>query len=189
MRLEGNLMKIDSINQSNDPDGISPARHWYAIYTKPHAEDLVQEQLEKKNIPVFLPKICEFRFRRNKWQECIQPLFPNYLFARFTIPDEYYQVKWARGLKRILGAGDKSLYLHDSIIVFLKKQVNRKGLVQHRPHLKNADKIRVVQGPLEGLFGIVQGGVDAKGRVRILMDILHAGAKIELPRSYVEKFD
>lgn len=178
-----------SFKQPSDSEGNLLASHWYAIYTKPHAEDLAQEQLEKRDIPVFLPKICEFRFRRHKLRECIQPLFPNYLFARFTIPHEYYQVKWTKGVKRIVGSGDIPLYLDDSIIIFLKEQVSEKGLIHPQPQLKNGDKIRITQGPLEGLWGIVQGGVDAKGRVKILMDILNTGAKIELPRSYVEKFN
>jgi len=95
-------MEINSINQSYNSDRTPPARHWYTIYTKPHAEDLVQEQQEKKDISVFLPKISEFRFRKQKLRHCIQPLFPNYLFARFTIPDEYCHVKWTKGVRRIV---------------------------------------------------------------------------------------
>ncbi len=146
------IEEIDKFNPSNDSDGTRHARHWYVIYTKPHAEDLVQEQLEKRDIPVFLPKICEFRFRRHKLRECIQPLFPNYLFARFTIPDEYYDVKWAKGVKYIVGSGDMSLYLDDSIVIFLKEQVNKKGLIESQHNLKYGDKVRVLQGPLEVSF-------------------------------------
>ena len=173
---------IDSINQNGAP-------RWYVLYTKPRAEDLAQDQLEEKEISVFLPKIREVRFRRQKLQESIQPMFPNYLFARFSIPEEYYDVKWARGVKRIVGSGDMPIALDDSIVIYLKEQVNEEGLVQQQPALKEGDKVRVKQGPLEGLWGVVHGEIDSKHRVKVLMDILHSGAKVELPYSFVEKYD
>lgn len=57
------------------------------------------------------------------------------------------------------------------------------------PNLKNGVRVRVTQGPLEGLLGVVHGDVDAKGRVIILMEVLYSGAKVELPYSYVERRD
>lgn len=165
------------------------SRRWYVIYTKPHSEDLAREQLESKGLAIFSPKIREVRFRRHKMREIIQPLFPSYIFARFAMPDEYYDVKWAKGVKRIVGSGDLPIPLDDSIVVFLREQTNEQGLVHPRPNLRIGDKIRVRQGPLEGLFGIIQGELDAKGRVKVLMDILHSGAKVELPFSYVERCD
>ncbi len=149
---------------------------------------MAREQLEKKAFSVFLPKIREVRFRRHKLQERVQPLFPSYIFARFTIPDDYYHVKWARGVKRIVGSGDIPLPLDDSVVIFLRGQANGEGLIEPQPDLKDGDRVRVKQGPLEGLWGVVQGEVDARGRVRVLMDILHAGARIKLPYSFVEQF-
>lgn len=169
----------DSIDQS--------ARRWYVIYTKPRAENMAREQLETKDVPVFLPKIRHVRFQKQVMKESIQPLFPSYLFARFTIPDEYYRVKWARGVKRIVGNGSVPIPLDDSIVVFLMEKANENGLIQPKFTLKDGDQVRVRQGPLQGLWGVVQGRVDAKGRVRILMDILRSGAKVELPYPFVER--
>ena len=185
---------IDHSTKSVSPiDSIDPinqlTKRWYVIYTKPHNEDLAREQLENKNIFVFLPKIREVRFRNDKLREAVQPLFPSYIFAQFTIPDEYYDVKWARGVKRIVGSGDLPTPLDDSIVVFLRDQADHEGLIQPQPQIRQGDKVRVKQGPLEGLWGTVQGEIDGKGRVKVLMDILHAGAKIELPFNYVEKYE
>ena len=182
----------DSFDVSNDATDLNATNglpHWYVVYTKPHSEEVAQEQLNKKDIFVFLPKIREVRFRNQRLQERIQPLFPNYIFARFTIPDEYYNVKWAKGVRRIVGSGEMPIPLDDSIVVFLREQVNEEGIIQQQTNLKDGDRVKVRQGPLAGLWGIVHGGVDARGRVKILMDILHAGAKIELPCSSVEKLE
>jgi transcriptional antiterminator RfaH len=175
-------------NISNDLNVTNGSRHWYVIYTKPHSEDMAREQLEKKEIPVFLPRIREVKFRRRRLEERVQPLFPSYIFARFAIPDEYYNVKWARGVRRIVGSGAMPIPLDDSVVIFLIEQADEKGLIEPQPSLKDGDRVRVKEGPLAGLWGVVQGGVDAKGRVKILMDILHAGARIQLPHAFVERF-
>jgi transcriptional antiterminator RfaH len=197
MRAELNLLLLAEENGSSsdstgwdereDSKEMSGSRRWYVIYTKPRAEDEAREQLERKDIPVFFPKIREVKFRKRKLEERVQPLFPNYIFARFAIPDEYYAVKWARGVRRIVGSGDMPLPLDDSIVIFLKEQVSEKGLIQPQPDLKHGDRVKVRQGPLEGLWGVVHGEIDGRGRVKVLMDILHSGAKVELPFSYVAK--
>jgi transcriptional antiterminator RfaH len=196
MRRPLNLIKdLDSINpvrQFDSIDAINPIEskaphHWYVIYTKPRSEDVAREELERKEVPVFLPRIRYVSFQRHRTHESIEPLFPNYLFARFTVPEEYYYVKWTRGVKRVLGNGHTPVPLDDSIVIFLKEKTNEKGLIQPEFNLKYGDRVRVRQGPLQGLWGIVQGHVDAKGRVRVLMDILRSGAVVELPYSFVER--
>ena len=163
--------------------------HWYVIYTKPHSEDQAQRELQKKGIFVFLPKISEFRFRKGKLRQQTEPLFPNYLFAKFTIHDSYYDVKWARGVKRIVGNGDMPIPLDDSIVIYIRQQVDKGGLGRPKSSLKVGDRVRVKQGPLEGLCGVVQGQIDSKTRVKILMDALHAGARVELPYSHVKRYE
>jgi transcriptional antiterminator RfaH len=180
--ISGNDGSID------DSNGAPGAPRWYVIYTKPHSENRVWNELQKKGISVFLPKTKEVRFRKHGLEEHIVPLFPNYLFARFVIPEDYYRVKWARGLKRIVGSGDTPIPLDDSIVAFLRQQADQNGLIIAKPGLIVGDKVRVDQGPLKGLRGVVHGQMDSKGRVRVLMDILHSQAKVELPHSHLRKY-
>ena len=165
-----------------------PIKHWYVIYTKPRAEEVAEEELGKKAISDFLPRIRQIRVRKHRLRECIQPLFPNYVFARFIIPDEYYDVIWAKGVKRIVGGRGAPVPLDDSVVLFLKQQSDERDLIQPKPNLKTGDTVRVKQGPLRGLWGVVSGEIDAKGRVRILMDILRSGTRVKLPYSYVERY-
>jgi transcriptional antiterminator RfaH len=165
-----------------------PIKHWYVIYTKPRAEEVAEEELEKKAISVFLPRIRQIRFRKHRLREHIEPLFPNYIFARFTIPDDYYDVIWTKGVKRIVGGGVMPVPLDDSVVIFLKQQSDERDLIQPKRNLKTGDRVRVKQGPLRGLWGVVRGEINAKGRIRILMDILRSGTRVELPYSYVERY-
>ncbi|NIM98377.1 MAG: hypothetical protein GTO24_09955 [candidate division Zixibacteria bacterium] len=193
--LHNDIVRVDlfpRVTQHEQRDSVDAVdgsiKRWYVVYTKPRSEDVAREELEMKDLSVFLPKIRYVSFRGRRLTDRIQPLFPNYLFARFAIPDDYYSVKWAKGVKRIVGSGDMPIPLDDSVVIFLKGKADETGLIQPELDLKTGDQVRVRQGPLEGLLGIVQGVVGAKGRVRILMDILHAGAKLELPHSFIEKY-
>lgn len=163
---------------------------WYVAYTKPRSEDLVQRELQKKGILAFLPKIRSVRFQKSRLQKRIEPLFPNYLFARFTYPDTYDDVRWTRGLRRIIGNGDTPIPLDDSVVIFLSHRTDGEGLIKPKSRgLEVGDMVRVNQGPFEGLLGVVDEQIDPKGRVRILMDILHSRVKVKLPYSYLQKHE
>ena len=160
---------------------------WYVIYTKPSSEEKARADLERRDIPAFLPRIRECHYTTRKKQARIKPLFPNYLFAHMAYPDDYYAVIWAKGVKRIVGNGTEPVPLDDSVVEFLKVQSEEKGFVQPSPRLKIGDAVRVRNGPLEGLIGIIEGTLDEKGRIKVLMDFLKEGARVEIPFSSLER--
>jgi len=161
---------------------------WYVIYTKPSAEDVAKDHLEQKNIHIFLPKIREYRYSSKGKEAKIKPLFPNYLFAHMVYPDDYYTVIWAKGVKRIVGNGTEPTPLDDSIVDFFKGQTEEKGFIRPSVRLKVGDMVRVRNGALEGLIGIIDGSMDEKGRIKVLMNFLKEGARIEIPYSYLERY-
>ena len=161
---------------------------WYVIYTKPCAEDMARENLEQKNIDVFLPKIRESRYSSKGQEVKIKPLFPNYLFAHMAYPDDYYAVIWAKGVRRIVGDGTEPIPLDDTVVDFFKKQTEEKGFIQPSSRLKTGDTVRVRNGALEGIIGIIDGSIDGKGRIKVLMDFLKESARIEIPYSSLERY-
>ena len=161
---------------------------WYVVYTKPSSEDLARDQLERKEIHVFLPKIRESHYSSKREEVKIKPLFPSYLFAHMAYPEDYYKVIWARGVRRIVGNGAEPIPLDDSIVEFFMRQTEEKGFIRPSPRLKVGDMVRVRTGPLEGLIGIIDGSLDERGRIRVLMDFLKEGARIEVPYSFIERY-
>ena len=164
---------------------ISPK--WYVVYTKPSSEDRARDHLERKDIPVFLPKIRECHYSSKGKGTTLKPLFPNYLFAHMAYPDDYYTVIWTKGVRRIVGNGTEPIPLEDSVVDFFRKQTEEKGFVQPAPQLKTGDKVRVRSGSLEGLIGVIDGSIDEKGRINVLMDFLKEGTRVEIPWSFLER--
>lgn len=169
------------------PESLENPQKWYVIYTKPSSEDIARDHLERKNLHVFLPKIRECRYSSKGEEAKIKPLFPNYLFAQMAYPDDYYTVIWAKGVNRIVGDGTEPIPLDDSVVHFFQKQAEDKGFIQQSPRLKGGDTVRVRNGPLAGLIGIIDGSIDEKGRIKVLMDFLKGGTRVEIPFSFLEK--
>jgi transcription antitermination factor NusG len=179
MRMQGVTLRSPFEPSENPPK-------WYVVYTKPSSEDVAKDHLERNDIPVFLPRIREYRYSSKGREARIKPLFPNYLFAHMAYPDDYYAVIWAKGVRRIVGNGPEPIPLDDSVVDFFKRQTEEKGFIKPSPRLKIGDAIRVRNGPLVGLFGVIDGSIDEKGRIKVLMDFLKEGARVEIPCSYLE---
>jgi len=190
---EENQMEIVGIDSRFA--SLEDPKQWYVIYTKPSviytkpsAEDMARDHLNQKDIHVFLPKIRECHYSSKGIVAKIKPLFPNYLFARMAYPDDYYTVIWAKGVRRIVGNGREPIPLDDSVVDFFKRQTEEKGFIQPSPRLKIGDPVRVKNGALAGLIGIIDGSIDEKGRIKVLMDFLKEGTRVEIPCSFLERY-
>ena len=160
---------------------------WYVVYTKPRAEELARRELERKKVHVFLPKVEERSPAFGRGPVRITPLFPGYLFVRISIPDDYYKVIWARGVKRLVGNGAGPLPLDDSVIDFLKTKTGERGFIRPTNVFRHQDRVRVKKGLFEGLLGVVDGCLDKRGRIRVLMSLLGDRTHVVLPSCLLEK--
>ena len=56
---------------------------WFALWTRSRHEQIVREQLQQKQIDVFLPTITKWSRWKDRKKKIDWPLFPGYCFARF----------------------------------------------------------------------------------------------------------
>ena len=64
------------------PAAATPGR-WFAIWTRSRHEQVVREQLERKQVETFLPTITRWSRWKDRRKKIAWPLFPGYCFARF----------------------------------------------------------------------------------------------------------
>ena len=57
--------------------------NWYIIYTKPKAEDLISQKLGQAGFETYNPKVKLRKYKRNRYLDVIESLFPCYMFAQF----------------------------------------------------------------------------------------------------------
>jgi transcriptional antiterminator RfaH len=156
---------------------------WYVVYSKPQKEEFAQFHLRSKGVEVFFPRLLLPPPLGRRKQ--IVALFPNYLFVRFRIPEEYECVTWSPGIKRFVSFNDVPVPIDEDIISYLMRQANPAGVITARSNLKVGQEIRINGGAFDGLAGVIQGPPDGRGRVRVLMELLSRRIKVEVPLQFV----
>lgn len=159
-------------------------RHWYVVYAKPRREEFAQSNLQRKGLEVFFPRLA-LPHPRPK-QNPIVPLFPNYLFVRLRLPEEYNYAVWSPGVKNIVSFNDTPAPIDEDIVTFLKSQADIAGVIKGRSQLAVGQQVRISGGPLDGIIGIIHDPPDARGRVGVLMQLLSRQVKVVVPMRFVE---
>ena len=159
-------------------------RQWYAIYAKPHREETAQFHLQKKGLRTFFPKLRLPSSRPHRRQ--IIPLFPNYLFAHLRIPEDYNLVRWSPGVKHVVSCNGIPTPLEDTIMDFLRHKATPNDILTAQSNLAIGSGVRIIRGPFEGLVGIIENPPDARGRVKVLMQLLSREVKVDIPVDSVD---
>ena len=63
---------------------------WYAIYTKPRAEKIVNQRLLEEGVETFLPLQKTYRIWSDRKKLVEIPLLPSYLFVRTKVKNFHY---------------------------------------------------------------------------------------------------
>jgi len=159
-------------------------QRWYVVYSKPHKEELARFHLELKGIEVFFPRLLLPESARARKR--VVPLFPNYLFVRIHIPEEFNYALWSPGVKHFVSFNGIPAVLDEEVVTFLMKQATPEGIITARSNLKAGQQVQIVGGPFEGLVGIIHEPPNARGRVKILLRLLSRQVKAEVPVEFVK---
>jgi transcriptional antiterminator RfaH len=161
--------------------------NWYVIQTKPNKEEEAKSYLSTKGLEVFNPLMETFLPRDGRLKKQFKPLFPNYIFGKFDIDRNYNLVRWARGVKKILGFGGNLTPVSEEVIELIKKKTDDHGIVRRNYHFEPNDVVRVKSGPLRDLLGMFDRWVSDSERVRVLMNLIGYQPVVEIHYSMIEK--
>lgn len=159
---------------------------WYLLCTKTNAEDLAQEQLERQGYESYFPRFIRRVRRFGRYQTTVGPLFPRYIFLRLLLGvQSIAPVKSTKGIVGIVRFGEDYATVPRQIITQLKARANESGLHEIDDSLKPRDRVRVKEGPFEGLDAVFvrRCGED---RVLVLMNILGHDRSLQLPEYSIE---
>ena len=155
---------------------------WYALYTRSHCEQLVCDQLAAKGFHIFLPKIDVWSRRAGKRHLIVVPMFPSYLFLQHALEkSSYIEVRKARGLVRILGEGwDQPSNIPDAEIEAIQTILTASVPAMPHPYLREGQRVRIAQGPLRGVEGILVQSKPAKGLLILSIELLQRSVAVEI---------
>jgi transcription termination/antitermination protein NusG len=138
----------------SDQKHTSLLPEWYAVYTRSHQERLVKTQLDGRRVETFLPayeKTSQWKDRKKVIQ---MPLFPGYLFVKI-LSVRRLEVLKAYGVVRIVGNSTGPMPIPEEQVASVRRFVEAGLNYDPHPYLKIGKKVRITEGPLEGLQGLL----------------------------------
>jgi len=160
---------------------------WYVIQTKPKREEAAESFLAKKGLEMFNPLMETFVSRNKRMRKELRPLFPGYLFAKFDLEENYPLVRWARGVKKVLGCGGYPEPIAEEVVRIIRERGDAQGIIKVKGHFEPNDVVRIKTGPLKDLIGIFERWISNHERARILLSLIGYQPAVEIHYSAIEK--
>jgi transcription antitermination factor NusG len=154
---------------------------WFALTVKPRHEKAAAQNLRLRGLEEFLPLYNSRRQWSDRTQTVTLPLFPGYVFCRFT-PSECLQVLNTPCVSSVVGFGRQASPVDDSEIAAIRTMVASGLPIQPWDYIHAGDTVQITGGALEGIRGIAlrDKGVD---RVVVNVELLRRSVAVEIDRS------
>jgi transcriptional antiterminator RfaH len=160
---------------------------WYVIQTKPKKENEAASYLSNRGVEIFSPLIETFAARNGKVNKELTPLFLGYIFGNFNLEQNYPLVRWAKGVKSVLGFGGYPTPISEEVVGIIKERTDIHGIVRVKQDYKPNDVVKIKAGPLRDLLGIFERWMSDNERVRILLNLIGYQPAVEVHYSMIEK--
>jgi transcriptional antiterminator NusG len=160
---------------------------WFALWTQSHCEQLVCDQLRAKGFEAFLPTIRQWSRRAGVRRLIPAPMFPSYLFVHHAIEKRsYIDIVNTRGVVRILGERwDRLAPVEDSEIEAIQRLERSELTLLPYPYLREGQRVRIVDGALAGVEGILVRNKSSRGLLVLSVNLLNRSVAVEVECSAV----
>lgn len=163
---------------------------WFVIQTQLRNEERALQHLRNQGFDCFLPRFRKSRRHARKTDMVIEPLFPQYLFARFDAEEIRWRViNGTRGVVAILTDGTRPIAVPSGVIESLQINTDQNGVTSLASLglFREGARVRIKSGAFAGQFGEIKE-VLSKGadRVRVLLALLGAQTCLDLPSYALE---
>lgn len=159
--------------------------HWQVFYTKPRNEKKVFERLLIAGIDIYLPLQSRLKVWSDRKKRVYEPLFPGYIFARGSEADMQIVVQDIGVVRSIYLAG-KPATIRDVEIQGIKKFLESGIHFERNDFIQVGDKVRIVEGPLNGILGEVLSSSNETTFILNLTSI-NASLQVKIQNSMLEK--
>jgi len=174
---------MDSVNTHSHP-----AAQWFCLRSQPRREKVAAAELAQlPGIEVLFPRARYERKGPKGKRMVIEPMFPNYLFARFDAHLQHRTVAYAKGVGYIVKCGRDPAVVPDEIINELHAMTDDGLLDMPSAQLQLGDTIKIVAGIFQGQEAEIIGLAPAKERIKILLEILGRATVVDIGMDEVDR--
>lgn len=141
-------------------------RSWFAVQTASRCEQKAAAILSFKGYECFLPLYQSPRMWSDRHKIIQLPLFPGYLFCRMEA-DAGGLILTTPGTIRIVSFGRKPFPIPDAEMDTLRK-IGSSGAASPCRYLREGDSVRIKEGPLTGIVGILK---EIRNRQKLILSV------------------
>jgi len=181
---QGTLIKMRTEEAGHDLLHKCEIPQWFAVRVKSGTERLVAVAAHNKGFEEFVPL---YKARR-RWSDRVKsleaPLFPGYVFCRLQ-SQRRLPILTIPGVMHFVGIGKIPTPIEDTEIAAIQQAARSGLLVEPCPFLDIGQRVRIEEGPLAGLDGIL---TDFRKQHRIVLSVslLRRSISVEVEREWVE---
>jgi transcription antitermination factor NusG len=142
-------------------------------------ETIVSAILTRKRFEVFLPSSRSSRHNRKNLEA---PLFPGYVFCR-TQASRKRSVLNTPGVLHLAGNGSERDFRIPEVELAAIQKVNQTQLLRRSgPILNGGTRVRVMDGPLRNLEGMLVDSGNKTSRLTISVSVIERAMQVEVPK-------
>lgn len=160
----------------------SPRPQWFSLRVRTGSEKTVSLIARNKGFEEFLPTYTSVRRWSDRSKPLALPLFPGYVFCRLALQDRL-SLLTIPSVQGFVAFGQVPAPIDDAEIANLRIAV-RSQCAEPWPYLEVGQRIRLEEGPLQGLEGFL---VEIRKRQRILVsiDLLKRSVVVDIDRQWI----
>jgi transcription antitermination factor NusG len=156
---------------------------WFAINVHSKCESRVSSALRGKGYEEFPALYRGHRKWADRLKESEFPLFPGYVFCRFSPDERLLPILTTPGVRKIVGAGNRPIPIEEEEIAAIRTVI-RSGLPSSSgPLVSVGSRVLIEDGPLKGIEGIAIF-TERKHRLAISVELLHRSVVVEIEREW-----
>ncbi len=170
--------------------------NWYAIHTYSGYEENVVRNLkqrvesmgmESKILNVLIPTEKRIKIKNGKRKVVIEKIFPGYVLVQMVVDDDsWYVVRNTPNVTGFIGSGTVPTPVSEEEMDGLLKRVGAEE-PKYKMDVEAGSHVRVVDGPFKNFEGEVIEVDEARGKVKLSLNVFDRKTPVELDFLQVKK--
>lgn len=156
---------------------------WFALYTKPRSEFKAAEQIGAAGVEFYLPSITKLKQWSDRKKKIEEPLIRGYIFIYANEKERIISLE-QYSVVRCVSERGKPARIPDWQIDNLKKMLSTQSDVLVKEGLVPGVKIKIKEGPFEGIIGTLQE-IDNQKTLAVSIDLLNRSVLAYLPKESI----
>jgi transcription antitermination factor NusG len=157
---------------------------WYPLNVRRGFESLAATQLRSKGYEVFYPTYKPRPQLSDREEVVDSALFPGYLFCSFDV-ETRLPILMTPGVLSVVRSEKIATQIEDAEIEAIRVVVGSGAPYQPHPYLRAGKRIRIKEGPLCGVTGLISHA-NRHSRLVLSIDLLMRSVSVEIDESWAE---